>query len=525
MSSYKSQISDDPNNKHWSTNTSNFGFKMLEKMGWKSGEGLGKNSDGSVKNITISKKDDNKGIGSNGTESNVSAKIVTYENVLKKLQPINVKEKKKKDKKDKKKKDKKRVEKYKKKIDAKLSKRSVEDYNQILEDKFPASKGKMNYEFRKRRSSQKRNVPSSSYYLGYVDDFESVEDIERKFQELERVETEIGKNLNEKEQEELYKKTSNLYLQEEIHQQLNGTHNYNDEDEYYSDFLNSDSNESDYEQQMNEDDFFENRKRKRFPFQKKKSSNNGNVESDIIHHHLGKFILQKSSRNEQDDDYCETVKIPDDPIPIPWCKTIEPLNHYKMNENGIYIFDLPKDENEENVISVKSIPKYNFQSFDKEFDAILIHPKYTISELKKLPLDKTYLMKRGYIFIWIEKENISDVMMYFEKLNFVYVENMVWVKKEMNNSFSKNEYKFTKKSKRTLFIFKKDNELTKKLDIRHQRNPDTVFDFCEPIEFVFSIIETLLFTSKQNENPFLELWAPENSKKRENWFKIHQQVE
>ena len=42
MSSYKLQVSDDPNNKHWSTNTSNFGFKMLEKMGWKSGEGWSK---------------------------------------------------------------------------------------------------------------------------------------------------------------------------------------------------------------------------------------------------------------------------------------------------------------------------------------------------------------------------------------------------------------------------------------------------------------------------------------------------
>jgi hypothetical protein len=67
------------------------------------------------------------------------------------------------------------------------------------------------YEFRKRKNSQKRNVPSTSYYLGYVDDFESVEDIEKKFQELEKLKKE---DLNEKEQEELYSKTSNLYVQE-----------------------------------------------------------------------------------------------------------------------------------------------------------------------------------------------------------------------------------------------------------------------------------------------------------------------
>ena len=114
----------------------------------------------------------------------------------------------------------------------------------------------MNYEFRKRRNSQKRNVPSSSYYLGFV--FFQKKYLTnyrnqklrwwfwkrwrywRKFKELEKEENESIQKLNEKDQEELYKKTSNLYLQEgkrtkkknlskflfcisiEIHQQLNG---------------------------------------------------------------------------------------------------------------------------------------------------------------------------------------------------------------------------------------------------------------------------------------------------------------
>jgi Pin2-interacting protein X1 len=128
MSSREQKISDDPNNKHWVNDTSAFGFKMMQKMGWSKGEGLGKNSDGSIKNLAILRKEDNQGVGSRGNESNVSAKIVSFENVLKKLQPINVKEKKKKEKK----KDKKRVEKFKKKIDSKLSKRTAEDYNQIM---------------------------------------------------------------------------------------------------------------------------------------------------------------------------------------------------------------------------------------------------------------------------------------------------------------------------------------------------------------------------------------------------------
>ena len=43
--------------------TSSFGRKMLEKMGWKSGEGLGLNNDGTTSHIKIALKDDNLGIG------------------------------------------------------------------------------------------------------------------------------------------------------------------------------------------------------------------------------------------------------------------------------------------------------------------------------------------------------------------------------------------------------------------------------------------------------------------------------
>jgi hypothetical protein len=273
--------------------------------------------------------------------------------------------------------------------------------------------------------------------------------------------------------------------------------------------------------EQEEDEFFENKKRKRFPFNKKQHQSTGSGE---IHHHLGKFVLQKlSTTTHLNDDTCEILKIPEDPIPVPWCKTIEPFMEWdtiQRDGSTIHVKKKTKDES----ILVESIPKFNFSSLSCSFDAILIHSNYkTIQQLKQLPLDKNYLIKRGYIFIWIEKENISEIMNYFEKINFIYVENMVWVKKELNNQYSKDPYFFTKKSKRTLFIFKKNNEETKKLDIRHQRNPDTVFDFKEPVEFVYSIVETLLFTSKQNHIPFLELYSSQAFKKRENWISIRQE--
>eukprot|EP01129_Flabellula_baltica_P005678 TRINITY_DN206_c0_g1_i2.p1 TRINITY_DN206_c0_g1~~TRINITY_DN206_c0_g1_i2.p1 ORF type:complete len:275 (+),score=102.62 TRINITY_DN206_c0_g1_i2:111-935(+) len=58
----------DPNNKHWANDTSRYGFKMLEKMGWSHGKGLGANENGTTKHIPIVRKDDNKGIGANGID-------------------------------------------------------------------------------------------------------------------------------------------------------------------------------------------------------------------------------------------------------------------------------------------------------------------------------------------------------------------------------------------------------------------------------------------------------------------------
>src|SRR3989338_6099668 len=61
--------------------------------------------------------------------------------------------------------------------------------------------------------------------------------------------------------------------------------------------------------------------------------------------------------------------------------------------------------------------------------------------------------------------------------NFTYVENFVWVMQNSDNTFHLQEYKYFQKSKLTLFIFRRDTEKSRKMDIRHQRNPDVYFDF------------------------------------------------
>jgi hypothetical protein len=62
-----------------------------------------------------------------------------------------------------------------------------------------------------------------------------------------------------------------------------------------------------------------------------------------------------------------------------------------------------------------------------------------------------------------------------EKQNFVYVENFAWVKKNANNQPIAENSRFFRRSKITLFIFRKASN--QHVELRHQRNPDVYYDF------------------------------------------------
>jgi Pin2-interacting protein X1 len=97
MGKDRKQVSADPNNKHWAEDKSQFGFKMMAKMGWTEGSGLGVKQNGIAQNIKVSKKIDNGGLGNKGNSSDVCTKMVVFESILAKLQPINEKKRSKSD--------------------------------------------------------------------------------------------------------------------------------------------------------------------------------------------------------------------------------------------------------------------------------------------------------------------------------------------------------------------------------------------------------------------------------------------
>eukprot|EP01036_Dinobryon_divergens_P023197 gene23197-31517_t len=54
---------EDTLNQRWKNDKSGFGFKMLQKMGWKEDKGLGKNETGIVSSVKIKKRENSVGLG------------------------------------------------------------------------------------------------------------------------------------------------------------------------------------------------------------------------------------------------------------------------------------------------------------------------------------------------------------------------------------------------------------------------------------------------------------------------------
>ncbi|KAJ3308475.1 hypothetical protein HDV04_001205 [Boothiomyces sp. JEL0838] len=65
----KQRITVDPRNKSWTEDKGAIGFKMLEKMGWSEGKGLGSDETGRQTNIKVSLKTNNWGIGADAKTS------------------------------------------------------------------------------------------------------------------------------------------------------------------------------------------------------------------------------------------------------------------------------------------------------------------------------------------------------------------------------------------------------------------------------------------------------------------------
>jgi hypothetical protein len=135
----------------------------------------------------------------------------------------------------------------------------------------------------------------------------------------------------------------------------------------------------------------------------------------------------------------------------------------------------------------------------------------TIEQFQKLKIPDT-VMKDGMIFIWVEKEYISDIIRHLETQGFAYVENVCYVmldstmKKEVEQfntidatpAFIREDCTFLKKAHKSLLLFRRVSK-DGKLELRHQRTGDVVYDWYDPMKphqkpdfYLYKLIEILL---------------------------------
>jgi hypothetical protein len=75
-------------NAHWKQNKTNFGFRMLQKMGWNEDKGLGKEGTGITNFVKLSKREDGLGLGMDKVQDDMvgskawASTISSYNSVL-----------------------------------------------------------------------------------------------------------------------------------------------------------------------------------------------------------------------------------------------------------------------------------------------------------------------------------------------------------------------------------------------------------------------------------------------------------
>lgn len=417
---------------------------------------------------------------------------------------------------------------------------------------------------RRRRHNPYTSTASNALYVGYVEDDESIEAIMKKFEELERIREEMGikkhnesnsefdpvnlqetEGLTQEQLEEVFRRTSSFTVKSATF-----APNFDEVDDL--DFWRielEDGNTAEYEEEDEymtvDNDFWDEEfgERKRRKSDKSGSSRRSGLDRETLLQRYkvmqvrlqdrnGNFFTVKKKVSNIDPGLPTYMRIPTLPIPRSWALTILPPSVELVSPiPGSRYFE-------------KDILSMDFTKLGTEFQAIYIDPplllpgeapspgKISIQQFGNLNL--TVIVPKGFLFIWVEKEYVPDIVQIAEKWRFRYVENFCWIKKNINNQISRETYRYFNKSKLSLLIFRKDGEI----ELRHQRNPDCVFDFIKPRtpdmlteakpRVLYEIIETLLpqavFSEQNNKgDKLLELWGKKGTR-RQGWTTVVQPV-
>ncbi|KAJ2352015.1 hypothetical protein GGF43_003866 [Coemansia sp. RSA 2618] len=257
------------------------------------------------------------------------------------------------------------------------------------------------------------------------------------------------------------------------------------------------------------------------------------------------FVSRKV--NAVDPSMPTYVRIPPKPIPRSWVKHMRPLNDDVESTPCSVISGMlcPKSEPQwARRIDTDITLDFDYSEFGRTFQCVYMDPPllfpgeqpkpgyFDISKLTAIPVDKL-LVPGAFLFTWCEKELLPDMCEIAEThWGLKYVENFCWVRLLTNNHIARLESPFFRRSKVTLLIFRSAGTL----EMRHQRSPDSVFDFMKPRmpddlndrkpEFAYTVIETLLplaLCKEEQPTPdrLLQMWMPADCH-RTNWTTVVQ---
>mmetsp|Transcript_44552 Transcript_44552/g.115862 ORF Transcript_44552/g.115862 Transcript_44552/m.115862 type:complete len:369 (-) Transcript_44552:417-1523(-) len=350
----------------------------------------------------------------------------------------------------------------------------------------------------RRRGKQSSNsssskTPSSSYYIGYVEDDESIEAIEKKFEALAKIEKEFREARDEPEE--------GSAVPDEIEPKEEGTPSNQDglsEEHLQRIFQDTssftvesalDNNEGLFEQQqgyedvfldeyedeydLSEDEFWDDQPRKKKGKNKRTGGGDrqqiARPQSQLLMGVPGSFgnIIALKKRRKIDPNQLVYCRFPMSPLPLSWALPIE-TTATETYDHSEYIYK-----------EVKDVTKFNFPSLGKDFEGVYVDPPwhsgFKPASLKKLKIEN--VVTSGLLFIWVEKEYIPDILEIY-KDKFVYVENITWVTLTVGNRAYVEKSTYLGKAKKIVLVLRRTSKQSKAFQLKHQRNPDTVFDTC-----------------------------------------------
>ena len=139
------------------------------------------------------------------------------------------------------------------------------------------------------------------------------------------------------------------------------------------------------------------------------------------------------------------------------------------------------------------------KAFRRSFDAVLLHPSWERScggDPARLLADLRLLSycPRGFVLIFLSKCVIGPVFAAMKRLGFTYVENLTWCLMTGSAAIASADSRMRRDDTgvacaacgrlhpvrcghTSLYFFRRDHKCTKKLELRHQRSPDVLFDF------------------------------------------------